>query len=485
MASGLMENALKLNARARRDVRVSTSILLGSASSAIAITPAFAQSISTFNGLLPTSSESTSVVMFALVVGAFSFAMMSASWLIRERRRLERDHSALELEHADLRARHDQAQALLDVPDQCVIIWSSTDDQPTCRGTLPSRTGAPHEPSEFVSFESWMSEQSAQQFEQAVERLRERAEGFDLTIETQNASMVEVQGRASGSHAFVRFVSLAGDRAALASLETEHTLLMHTTDTMKALLEALPMPVWLRNSHEQITWANQAYVKAVDAKSLDDVSSENIPLLDASTREQMEKSHQTVGSDEKISRYSSRLPATVSGDRRMMDVSEVSYAGGSAGLAVDMSEVEDVQGRLRRTIESHSQTMNQLATAVAIFDEERRLIFNNQAFQSLWSLDNKFLKGEPDNGALFDMLRDERLIAEQPDWSKWRNSLLEVYDASQPREHWWHLPDGRTLRVVANPHKQGGVTWVFENITKQLEMEIPINNMSNLFFMAM
>ena len=283
--------------------------------------------------------------------------------------------------------------------------------------------------------------------------------------------MVDVQGRASGSQAFVRFISLAGDRAALASLENEHTQLMHTTDTMKALLEALPMPVWLRDSGDHISWANHAYVKAVDAKSLDEVSNENVQLLDASAREQIEKSYQMASGNEKTHRFSNRLPATVSGDRRMMDVSEITYQGGSAGLAVDMSEVEDVQGRLRWTIENHTQTMNQLATAVAIFDENRRLIFNNSAFQELWKLDDKFLKSEPDNGALFDRLRDERQMAEQPDWSKWRNALLEVYDATQPREHWWHLPDGRTLRVIANPHKQSGVTWVFENITKQLEME--------------
>lgn len=471
MASGQVESHSTIRAGVFRHARVSPWIFSGLSSSTALTTPAFAQNLTAFEGIIPTSSESNNVVLFALVVGAFSFAMMSASWLIRERRRLERDHAALELQHADLRARHEQAQALLDVPDQCVLIWSSADGEPACKGTLPLNAGAPSDSRNFTSFQSWMTAPSVEQFEQAVARLRERAESFDLTLETQNGSMIEAQGRTSGSHAFVRFTSLAGQRAAFASLETEHTSLMRTTDTMKALLEALPMPVWLKDSNHKITWANQAYVEAVDAASIESVSNENIQLLDVSAREQLEKSHQPDGSDERVQKYSSRLPATISGDRRMMDVSEVSYAGGAAGLAVDMSEVEDVQGRLRRTIESHTQTMNQLATAVAIFDQDRRLVFNNQAFQSLWALDSKFLKGEPDNGALFDKLREERLIAEQPDWSKWRNSLLEVYGVTQPREHWWHLPDGRTLRVIANPHKQGGVTWVFENITKQLEME--------------
>jgi signal transduction histidine kinase len=35
----------------------------------------------------------------------------------------------------------------------------------------------------------------------------------------------------------------------------------------------------------------------------------------------------------------------------------------------------------------------------------------------------------------------------------------------------WHLPDTRTMRVVANPHPQGGVTWFFENMTEKFELE--------------
>ncbi|TIR44871.1 MAG: hypothetical protein E5X53_37965, partial [Mesorhizobium sp.] len=38
-------------------------------------------------------------------------------------------------------------------------------------------------------------------------------------------------------------------------------------------------------------------------------------------------------------------------------------------------------------------------------------------------------------------------------------------------EHWWHLPDGKTIRVVANPQPKGGVTWVFENLTEKMDLE--------------
>ena len=421
--------------------------------------------------MIPNQNIANSSVMMIIFVGAFAFAMWSATWLIRERRQLDDHNRSIAMELADLKARHERAQALLDVPDQRVVIWEGRDTLPVCRGTLPDNTGAPEDIGEFIAFGKWMTPQSAQSFSQAVERLRETAESFDLNIETKTKTVIEVQGRASGSHAFVRFIGLSGDRAALAALEVEHTSLLQTTDTMKSLLEYIPFPVWLRDSTMNLKWANSAYVAAVEGESLDQLCEDNTQLLDASERAKVARSHELARAEHPISHFRDRLPATISGDRRTMDVSEISYSSGTAGLAVDMSEVEEVQSNLKRTLESHAQTMNQLATAVAIFDAKKHLIFYNDAFDALWQLDSQFLGQEPDNGRLFDALREAGKIAEQPDWSKWRNGLLKIYEETQPQEYWWHLPDSRTLRVVANPHRQGGVTWVFENVTEQLEME--------------
>ena len=214
---------------------------------------ALAQEVS-LTDILPNQSIASSGIMLIVFVGAFAFAMWSATWLIRERRLLDANYRRAELELADLKSRHEKAQALLDVPDQRVVIWENREDEPVCRGQLPANTAAPAEPARFIAFGTWMNAQSAQSFEHAVERLRRRAESFDLTVETKSGTIIEVQGRASGSHAFVRFISLSGDRAALAALESQHTRLMQTTDTMKSLLEAIPFPVWLRDKQENLNF---------------------------------------------------------------------------------------------------------------------------------------------------------------------------------------------------------------------------------------
>ena len=86
-----------------------------------------------------------------------------------------------------------------------------------------------------------------------------------------------------------------------------------------------------------------------------------------------------------------------------------------------------------------------------------------------------FLESAPDNALLLDRLRSEGKIAEQPEWRRWKENLLGAYRAVESQEHWWHLPDGRTIRVVANPQPKGGVTWVFENLTEKMDLESRYN----------
>jgi signal transduction histidine kinase len=72
-------------------------------------------------------------------------------------------------------------------------------------------------------------------------------------------------------------------------------------------------------------------------------------------------------------------------------------------------------------------------------------------------------------------LRAARKLPEQADFRSWRAELFAAYRSVEAREYWWHLPDGQTLRVIANPHPQGGMTWVYENVTERLDLESRYN----------
>ena len=71
---------------------------------------------------------------------------------------------------------------------------------------------------------------------------------------------------------------------------------------------------------------------------------------------------------------------------------------------------------------------------------------------------------------MLDRLRAARKLPEQADFRDWKTELHEAYRAPEPREHVWHLPDGRTLRVVTTPNPEGGVTYLFDDVTERLDL---------------
>jgi signal transduction histidine kinase len=143
---------------------------------------------------------------------------------------------------------------------------------------------------------------------------------------------------------------------------------------------------------------------------------------------------------------------------------------GSAGIGIDATEAEAMRSELNRLNDAHRRTLDQLATGVAIFTADQRLTFYNTAYRSLWELDTGFLDQNPTDSAVLDRLRGSRKLPEEKDFREWKTALHEAYRATEAHEHLWHLPDGRTIRVVTTPNPQGGVTYLFEDVTERLDM---------------
>ena len=410
-------------------------------------------------------------VVFPIFIGSFAFAMLATTWLIRERRSLDRENRELRLAHADLKSSHERLQVMLDVPEQLVVVWHGN-EEPSVRGTMPERAGVPADMGDLLDFPSWMAPDSALSFQMALGRLRSRAEAFEMTLETTAGTVVEAQGRASGPYAFVRFLGLSGDRAALASLETQHARLVQTTDSMSSLLEAISLPVWLRDGAGHIIWANPAYARAVEAPDAETVCARTLELLDATGRAQLDAAPsrpRAAGLPGTITQ--ARVPATVAGDRRALDVTTLSYGDGLAGVAVDMSEVEEARREMRQAREAQARMLDTLDVAVVVFDERRRVTFRNQAFLRLFELGDEALAPGTDHAVLLDRLRTEGKLADSPQWPVWRESQFAVYGADVPLDELWHLPDARTLRVVLTPQRHGGLFMLLEDITGQLSLE--------------
>src|SRR5438270_7779656 len=168
--------------------------------------------------------------------------------------------------------------------------------------------------------------------------------------------------------------------------------------------------------------------------------------------------------------FTARLPIVVGGERRFYDVHALNLGDGSAGIAIDASEATALREALERMAEAHRRTLDQLSSGVAVFDGQRRLAFYNDSYRRLWDFDPVFLDGHPDDSSVLDRLRAGRKLPEQSDFRAWKTKLHEAYRAVEPAKDTWFLPNGRALSVVTTPNPEGGVTYLFDDITESFDL---------------
>ena len=113
----------------------------------------------------------------------------------------------------------------------------------------------------------------------------------------------------------------------------------------------------------------------------------------------------------------------------------------------------------------------QIATAVAVYAPDQRLAYYNQAFVDLWQLDPDWLSTGPRDGEVLDRMRALGRLPEQADFRLWKQAQLASYGSATPREDFWYLPDGRTVHTVAERGTDGGVTYLYEDVTERLSLE--------------
>ena len=400
----------------------------------------------------------------ALSLGVLFFAVVTSFLLLRVRRQSAENEAALRSQISALAAEADRANTLLLSEPQVVIAWAAASESPEIIGDTGIVTSStlPHR---VLAFGSWLSPDEAQALEAAVEALRGRGQSFFMTVTTHAGKTVEAEGRAIGGRAVMRLRDVSGIKSDLADLTARHQQLLDHIGALRTLIDALPCPVWARDAAGRLTFVNAAYVNAVEAADATDAVERGLELLDRAEREDaasMRASGQI---------YRGRAPAVVAGARRIFDVVEAPARGGSAGAAIDASDVESMRAELGRVTEAHRRTLDQLATGVAIFGADQSLKFYNTAYRSLWDLDSGFLDQGPTDSAILDKLRAARRLPEQQDFRSWKAQLHEAYRALEAREDMWFLPRGRTLRVVTTPNPEGGVTYLFDDVTERLDLE--------------
>jgi signal transduction histidine kinase len=408
--------------------------------------------------------ERHEIISLAIVLSILCFAVVAAILLVRTRARLADTEAAARDEIIASRAEVDRVYALLRSEPQILVSWPAGNDEPEVIGDV-GLVADPSEPYRVLAFGLWLEPDQAQAIEAAVAGLRERGEKFAMSLTTLAGRPIEADGQVVGGRAILRFKDVSGVKRELAELLRRFQHQVEDAGAMRTLVESLPSPVWARDESGKLIYVNAAYARAVDARDTGEVIERGIELFDRAARTDLFRAHETEQA------FAGRLPAIVGGGRAIFDVLTFPTRRGSAGIGIDATEADIMRAELARMVDAHRRTLDYLATGVAIFGADQRLTFYNTAFRSLWDLDVGFLDQGPSDSSVLDRLRDSRRLPEQHDFRRWKAELHEAYRATEANAHEWHLPNGRTLRVVTTPSPEGGVIYLYDDITEPLDLQ--------------
>ena len=305
-----------------------------SVTSVSAIAPAQADGLmpAVMHGVAALGYGQTATVTLLLNLAWFA---VLACVLLRQRRALsDGEHLARE-ERSALRAECDRLKALLTAEPQVLIAWAAGAEIPEIIGD--SALILQGEAQRVLAFGSWLDPASAQQIDHAVDDLRAKGRAFVMNLTTRSGRPVEADGRAIGGVATLRLRDVSGLERELADLENRHEQLANDVATMRGLLDALSAPVWARDADGRLIFVNFAYARAVEGTDAGDAVARELELLDCSVRADVARSRKQEAP------YIARIAAVARGERRIFDVIDSPGESGSAGIAIDRTETEDMR----------------------------------------------------------------------------------------------------------------------------------------------
>jgi len=330
---------------------------------------------------------------------------------------------------------------------------------------------------------------SAPDLPDALDELRRDGTPFRCVAQTADGRSLALIGRRGGAGAaswsvvWIEDVTAATAAAATAREQDAARAAAETAlADLRAAVDALPIPVWLRDGALNLSWCNRAYARAVDSSPAAALAEHSELTPGGAGRALAERARD--GGFAQLARF----PIVIGAERRLLDVTEApllashpAAAGGGVqlvGYALDQTPLEEARDELSRHLAAHAEVLERLGSAIAIFGADTRLKFFNQAYARLWNLDEGWLRGEPTNAEVLEELRSRRRLPEYADYQTFKRERLTRYThLIEPVEELLHLPDGTTLRHMAAPHPLGGLITILEDVTNTLALESSYNTL--------
>ncbi len=459
--------AIVLKSRARNARNELVMLLLASMAVVAAMTAAITRQ--------DTASQLSIGVQKTLLITGITFGALMASLLVWRAVRMARLLSKRSRdENAELRRSLAMAESVIHAEPHILLYWDADHTVHLVAQTLGNVAGLPTKREHILRFGQWLEPRSATQLKASLDALFQTGKSFNIIVRTNAADHVEAEGRANSGRAILRLSEIAGYKRDLARIIDQHQWLARDIRSMRALLNAMPMPVWLKTRDGRLTWINKAYVEAVESENEEEVLTRQIELLDSRERQSALKS---IATGEE---FRQRMPIVIGAERKAHDVIMLPLGETIAGAAIDVAAIATAQGELERQITAYDRTLDHVATAVAMFDKYQRLKFFNEAFGRLWPLDDDWLQSNPTVGSVLDRLRERGMLPEAANYREWKARTLSSYSTGEEFEDWWLLPDGRIIHVRTEQQPDNGVTFLFSDESEKLALESRYNALINV-----
>lgn len=433
------------------------AVLAASVPALLAASPALAQS-----GLTASTMIGTMPLMVALGAGAFALLALALVRRMMKDNRIARLRSQEQV--GRLRALVDEYEALLSGMPEVIVLWTENIEGPKFLGQTSVLLPPGRRPEAILDFASWLNEAEATTLMGALDALKSEGRGFDISLRAKDSRLMRASGWVLGGGTALR-IRPAFAQAAVAPTPVPQGEAA-TLTTARTVIAGLAKPAFLRDASGKLTYANPAYLELATTLGRGGTDAKPAELLDASALAQHRATPATNGR---------RTTPVTLGTAGPFDLIEYPVAGGSAGYFQMRSEPASVAAATATKdagLSHLSAIIDALATPIAIFNGRRELVQFNRAYATLWKLDPNWLKPGMDERLILDKLRTDGALPAEPDYHGWRAKHLSSYQLTKPEERVWHLPDRRTVQVIAAPAgPQGGVIYVFEDITQQLVLQ--------------
>ena len=367
-----------------------------------------------------------------------------------------------------LQARLESLEAFLASEPGTLFLWDS-------QGTLlvfanPGEKSGATDAGQFETFCQSLTHASQQELTAALHALREQGSHFAFPLFCQDGRTLASRGKIIGAGIALSISDVSEAFQEICILRDALSETIEERDFLRLAIDGIPYLCWRRGLDGRLIWVNQAYCRAVDAPS---------PHAAVERGEELFDRRELAAAGKPGSIH--RLRAVIAGQRRILDLFEVPSDQGTIGIAVDVTEIDDARGDVRRQLAAQRSSLNLLRTPVAIFSASRHLEFFNQSFADLWKLPTDWLVSEPDHGEVLEAMRQSRRLPEQADFPAWKKKQLANYtDLLDSQEEIWQLPNQLTLRVVTQARPQGGLFILYEDLTEMLTLKRSLNALSKV-----